>query len=200
MGVSSKLPLSRILFTQIGEDKGGWDKDEIIIVVTTHAHRDAKLLPVFSTKQNHKFTKNTISPAILLKYYAYLCTKLISMEEYLIISNANFLLRVASEQIAYVCSEGSYCNLRLTNGDEYTFSFNLVVFEKKIVEQLAQTAHFFARVGRNYIINSQHIFSIDLNTSELVLYNERFCEKFTLHVSKEPLKQLKALLDNSIKS
>lgn len=86
------------------------------------------------------------------------------------------------------------------NGDEYTFSFNLVVFEKKIVEQLAQTAHFFARVGRNYIINSQHIFCINLNTSELVLYNERFCEKFTLHVSKEPLKQLKALLDNSIKS
>lgn len=112
------------------------------------------------------------------------------MEEYLIISNANFLLRVASEQIAYVCSEGSYCNLRLTNGDEYTFSFNLVVFEKKIVEQLVQTAHFFARVGRNYIINSQHIFSINLNTSELVLYNERFSEKFTLHVSKEPLKQL----------
>lgn len=126
--------------------------------------------------------------------------ELISMEEFLIISNANFLLRVASEQIAYVCSEGSYCNLRLTNGDEYTFSFNLVVFEKKIVKQLAQTAHFFARVGRNYIINSQHIFSINLNTSELVLYNERFSEKFTLHVSKEPLKQLKALLDNSIKS
>lgn len=118
------------------------------------------------------------------------------MEEYLIISNANFLLRVASEQIAYVCSEGSYCNLRLTNGDEYTFSFNLVA----LVEQLAQTAHIFARVGRNYIINSQHIFSINLNTSELVLYNERFSEKFTLHVSKEPLKQLKALLDNSIKS
>ena len=94
---------------------------------------------------------------------------LFNMEEYLIISNANFLLRVASEQIAYVCSEGSYCNLRLTNGDEYTFSFNLVVFEKKIVEQLAQTAHFFARVGRNYIINSQHIFSINLNTLELVL-------------------------------
>ena len=120
------------------------------------------------------------------------------MEEFLIISNANFLLRVASEQIAYVCSEGSYCNLRLTNGDEYTFSFNLVVFEKKIVEQLAQTAHFFARVGRNYIINSQDIFSINLKTSELVLYNERFCEKFTLHVSKEPLKQLKALLDLSL--
>jgi ribonucleoside-diphosphate reductase alpha chain len=102
------------------------------------------------------------------------------MEEYLIISNANFLLRVASEQIAYVCSEGSYCNLRLTNGDEYTFSFNLVAFEKKIVEQLAQTAHFFARVGRNYIINSQHIFSINLNTSELILYNERFVKHVRL--------------------
>lgn len=171
-----------------------------MIIATTLAHRGTELLPAFSTKRIRRFTKNTLPPAILLKYYAYLCTKLISMKEYLIISNANFLLRVASEQIAYVCSEGSYCNLRLTNGDEYTFSFNLVVFEKKIVEQLAQTAHFFARVGRNYIINSQHIFSINLNTSELVLYNERFCEKFTLHVSKEPLKQLKALLDNSIKS
>lgn len=171
-----------------------------MIIATTLAHRGTELLPAFSTKRIRRFTKNILPPAILLKYYAYLCTKLISMEEYLIISNANFLLRVASEQIAYVCSEGSYCNLRLTNGDEYTFSFNLVVFEKKIVEQLAQTAHFFARVGRNYIINSQHIFSINLNTSELVLYNERFCEKFTLHVSKEPLKQLKTLLDNSIKS
>ena len=121
------------------------------------------------------------------------------MEEYLIISNSNFLLRVAPEQIAYVCSEGSYCTLRLINGDEYTFSFNLVVFEKKIVEQLQETAYFFARVGRNYIINSQYIFSINLNNSELVLYNGQFTDKFTLHVSKEPLKQLKALLDNSIK-
>ncbi len=121
------------------------------------------------------------------------------MEEYLILSNSTFLLRVASEQIAYVCAEGSYCTLRLTNGDEYTFSFNLVVFEKKIVEQLSETAHCFARVGRNYIINSQHIFSINLNNSELVLYNGQFTEKFTLPVSKEPLKQLKALLDHSIK-
>lgn len=121
------------------------------------------------------------------------------MEEYLIISNANFLLRVASGQMAYVCSEGSYCTLRLTNGDEYTFSFNLVVFEKKIVEQLTETACHFARVGRNYIINSQHIFSINLNTSELILYNECFTDKFALHVGKEALKQLKALLDNSIK-
>ena len=200
MGVSSCFStFLNIIYTD-RKRKRGWDKDEIIIVVTTHAHKDAKLLPESSTKRIHWFTKNTIPPTILLRYFAYLCTKLISMEEYLIISNANFLLRVASEQIAYVCSEGSYCNLRLTNGDEYTFSFNLVVFEKKIVEQLAQTAHFFARVGRNYIINSQHIFSINLNTSELVLYNEWFCEKFTLHVSKEPLKQLKALLDNSIKS
>lgn len=50
------------------------------------------------------------------------------MEEYLIISNTNFMLRVAAQQIAYVCSEGSYCVLRLVDGDEYTFSFNLAVF------------------------------------------------------------------------
>lgn len=120
------------------------------------------------------------------------------MEEYLIISNTNFLLRVAAQQIAYVCSEGSYCVLRLVDGDEYTFSFNLAVFEKKIVEQLPVGAHSFARVGRNYIINSQYIFSINTNTAELVLYAHGFKEKFLLHVSKEPLKQLKTILDNSI--
>lgn len=120
------------------------------------------------------------------------------MEEYLIISNTNFVLRVAAQQIAYVCSEGSYCVLRLVDGDEYTFSFNLAVFEKKIVEQLPVGAHSFARVGRNYIINSQYIFSINTNTAELVLYAHGFKEKFLLHVSKEPLKQLKTILDNSI--
>lgn len=120
------------------------------------------------------------------------------MEEYLIISNTNFMLRVAAQQIAYVCSEGSYCVLRLVDGDEYTFSFNLAVFEKKIVEQLPEGAHSFARVGRNYIINSQYIFSINTNTAELVLYAHGFKEKFLLHVSKEPLKQLKTILDNSI--
>lgn len=120
------------------------------------------------------------------------------MEEYLIISNTNFMLRVAAQQIAYVCSEGSYCVLRLIDGDEYTFSFNLAVFEKKIVEQLPVGAHSFARVGRNYIINSQYIFSINTNTAELVLYAQGFKEKFLLHVSKEPLKQLKTILDNSI--
>lgn len=120
------------------------------------------------------------------------------MEEYLIISNTNFMLRVAAQQIAYVCSEGSYCVLRLIDGDEYTFSFNLAVFEKKIVEQLPVGAHSFARVGRNYIINSQYIFSINTNTAELVLYAHGFKDKFLLHVSKEPLKQLKTILDNSI--
>lgn len=120
------------------------------------------------------------------------------MEEYLIISNTNFMLRVAAQQIAYVCSEGSYCVLRLIDGDEYTFSFNLAVFEKKIVEQLPVGAHSFARVGRNYIINSQYIFSINTNTAELVLYAHGFKKKFLLHVSKEPLKQLKTILDNSI--
>lgn len=98
------------------------------------------------------------------------------MEEYLIISNTNFMLRVAAQQIAYVCSEGSYCVLRLVDGDEYTFSFNLAVFEKKIVEQLPVGAHSFARVGRNYIINSQYIFSINTNTAELVLYAHGFKE------------------------
>ena len=117
------------------------------------------------------------------------------MEEYLIISNTNFMLRVAAQQIAYVCSEGSYCVLRLVDGDEYTFSFNLAVFEKKIVEQLTVGAHSFARVGRNYIINSQYIFSINTNTAELVLYAHGFKEKFLLHVSKEPLKQLKTILE-----
>ncbi len=120
------------------------------------------------------------------------------MEEYLVISNTNFLLRVASQQIAYVCLEGSYCILKLVDGDEYTFSFNLTVFERKIVEQLPRSSHSFARVGRNYIINSQYIFSINTNSAELVLYGRGFKEKFTLHVSREPLKQLKTILDNTI--
>lgn len=43
-------------------------------------------------------------------------------DEYLIISNSNFLLRVSVTQIAYVSSGGSYCVLKLVDGSEYTFS------------------------------------------------------------------------------
>ncbi|MDD6511452.1 MAG: hypothetical protein PUF52_09645 [Prevotella sp.] len=48
------------------------------------------------------------------------------------------------------------------------------MFERKIVEQLPDSAHLFACVGRNYIINSQYIFSINTNTAELVLYDQGF--------------------------
>ena len=71
------------------------------------------------------------------------------------------------------------------------------MFERKIVEQLPDSAHLFACVGRNYIINSQYIFSINTNTAELVLYDQGFQGKSTLHVSRDPLKQLQAILDNT---
>lgn len=118
-------------------------------------------------------------------------------DEYLIISNSNFLLRVSAVQIAYVSSDGSYCVLKLVDGSEYTFSFNLSVFEKKIIRQLKYSAGNFARVGRNYIINSRYIFSINLTTSELVLYSVGFAGKYNLHVGKDALRQLKELIDKT---
>ena len=52
------------------------------------------------------------------------------MPNYLTVSNNTILVRVLDTGIVYISSDGSYTTMKLINGEEYTFSFNLSAFEK----------------------------------------------------------------------
>ena len=125
-------------------------------------------------------------------------SRLDAMIEYLIVSNNALLLRVANNDIAYMSSDGSYATMKLINGEDYTFSFNLSSFERIIEQQLKNSAKMFIRVGRGLLINSNFIYVININKQELILANTSSPVKYTLHVSKEALRGLKSLIEKTI--
>ena len=116
------------------------------------------------------------------------------MPNYLTVSNNTILVRVLDTGIVYISSDGSYTTMKLINGEEYTFSFNLSAFEKIIEQQLKDHASIFIRVGRSLVINSNFIYVININK----LADTKTSAKFILHVSKEALKVLKSLVEKSI--
>ncbi len=120
------------------------------------------------------------------------------MPSYLIVSNNILLVRVADMDIAYISSDGSYTTMKLINGEDYTFSFNLSSFERIIEEQLKERAGMFIRVGRGLLVNSNYIYVVNINKQELVLSDTRTSAKYALHVSKDALRSLKSLIERTV--
>ncbi len=117
------------------------------------------------------------------------------MQKYLIITNSNELVRVSTNRVVYINSDGNYSTLVLTNGDEKVFSFNLAAFQKLIEQQLQSDAQIFIRIGKSLIINRTYIHYINISKQQLVLSDKSFNQSFTLSASKEALKQLKTVLE-----
>ncbi len=117
------------------------------------------------------------------------------MQKYLIITNSNELIRVSTDRVVYINSDGNYSTLILTNGDEKVFSFNLAAFQKLIEQQLQSDAQVFIRIGKSLIINRTYIHYINISKQQLILSDIGFNQSFVLMASKEALKQLKMVLE-----
>ena len=75
------------------------------------------------------------------------------MKEKLLIHTVNEAYSFHPEQIICIEADGNYCNLHLSNGNEYLLSFQLGQVESIIKEQLSYSNHSFVRVGKSLIIN-----------------------------------------------
>ena len=122
------------------------------------------------------------------------------MARYLILSNSYSLIRIASERIAFVSSDGSYTKMTLIDGKVHVFSFNLANFEKTLEQQLGSESQVFIRLGRGLIINCNLIYTLNISKQELILSSGDSSKEFTLTVPKEALKTLKSLLEAKLKS
>ncbi len=119
--------------------------------------------------------------------------------KYLILTNSNDLVRVSSDRIAYISSDGNYSTMVLIGKEEHLFTINLGTFEKIIERQLGSEATIFIRLGKSLIINSNYIYYINVTKQQLILSDTSFTEKFMLSASKEALKTLKNLLEQKLK-
>lgn len=122
------------------------------------------------------------------------------MSKYLVLINSNEVVRVSTDRIVYILSDGNYSTMTLVDREEHVFTFNLASFEKMIEQQLGTDAQTFIRLGKSLIINGRYIYYVNVSKQQIVLSDSSFPSKFTLSASKEALKALKAVLENSIKS
>lgn len=120
------------------------------------------------------------------------------MEHYIVLSNTNVLIRVASSDILYIESDGSYSSMVLIDDCKHVFSFNLATFEKKLESQLGVGSQMFIRLGKSLIINSTYIYSVNLSTHELVLFSPQVLKRFPLKASHEALKLLKNMIEDNV--
>lgn len=105
------------------------------------------------------------------------------MGRFLVFSTGLDLVRVASDKVVYISSDGNYSTLVTADGELRLLSF-----------QLGQIGNCFIRIGKSLIINRSYIYYIHVNRQKLIL-SDSVTFSHTLSASKEALKQLKDLIE-----
>ncbi|WP_106830284.1 LytTR family DNA-binding domain-containing protein [Parabacteroides pacaensis] len=101
--------------------------------------------------------------------------------------------KVELTKVVYFEADGNYTRVTFLNGYKIAVSAGLSKIEHLLEEQLKEQAQQFIRIGRQYIVNRAFIFQINVLKQKLLLSNMESLPVFSLSVSKEALKNLKAL-------
>jgi DNA-binding LytR/AlgR family response regulator len=115
------------------------------------------------------------------------------MKEKLLIHTANEAYSFNPNQVICIEADGNYCNLHLSNGNEYLLSFQLGQVESIIKEQLSYSNHSFVRVGKSLIINMDELICINITKQSLEM-SQPSGERMLFSASREALKKLMYLL------
>ena len=115
------------------------------------------------------------------------------MQKIIYFNSRDTLVRVDIQRIVYFESDGNYTYMVATNKLRSCLTMNLAHTEQALASQLGAQAHRFMRIGKRYIVNMRHIYQIDtLKQTRTLSDGASFV--FQLPVSKEALKQVKALM------
>lgn len=115
------------------------------------------------------------------------------MEKYIYFNSRDVFFRVELLRIAYFEADKNYTTMYLSNGDKLVFTFGLGTMKEYLEKNLKGDAQNFARIGKSFIINLHYVYQINLLKQTLQLYIPSTDRSFTLSVSKEALKGVKAL-------
>lgn len=119
-----------------------------------------------------------------------------SQVKHIIISKGTELLRVPSDRLIYISSDGNYSNVVTLDGKTHLVSLQLGQVEDLIADQLGEEESSFLRLGRSLIINVNYIYLIDVAKQHLVLSDCAGCWH-DLSASREVLIKLKAYVEAS---
>ena len=119
--------------------------------------------------------------------------------QYLFLNSRDELLRIDIQNIVYFEADGNYTNIISVNKLKGVVCVNLAQMEKLLSERLLEKANIFARVGKKYIVNLKHVYSINTIRQQIIL-SDGATFTYQLSIGKDALKELKHLfIENSIK-
>lgn len=138
-----------------------------------------------------------------------------NMSDHIIVTNANELIRIPVESLAYIASDGNYSDIFTIDGKKYTVTLQLGVIEdminqqlkkdddnarivKKMINQQPLETDIFARIGKSLIVNMKLIHYINPSKKQLIL-SDCHTFNFCLEASKEALKNLKEHFEKKLK-
>lgn len=120
------------------------------------------------------------------------------MSDFLILSNANELVRFAAGSLVYVSSDGNYSDFVTCDGAKRTMTIQLGVVEELMDRQLQNMQNVFMRIGKSLIVNLHFLHYINPARKQIVL-SDSHTFTFTLEASREALKQLKDYVEQNNK-
>ncbi len=112
---------------------------------------------------------------------------------YLVLNTRDELLRMDINSIVYFEADGNYTNIISISNIKGVICANLSKMQALLNEKLHEEASIFARVGKKYIINLRHVFSINTIHQQIVL-SDGVSFVFKLQIGKDALKELKHIL------
>ena len=113
-------------------------------------------------------------------------------KEFLYLNTRDELLRLDINNIVFFEGEGSYTHIVSANNIRTVLSVNLSKLQLILDEKLKSNSVVFARIGKKHIINLNHIYSININSQQIIL-SDGLIFVYKLNVSREALKKLKKL-------
>ena len=116
---------------------------------------------------------------------------------YLFLNTKIELLRIDIHNIVYLEADGNYTNIVSINNLKGVVCVNLSQMQSMLSEKLQEEASIFARVGKKYIINLSHIYSIN-TARQLVILSDGATFEYQLKIGKDALKELRRILIESL--
>ena len=118
------------------------------------------------------------------------------MTKFIVISTNTELLRVPSDRLMFITSDGNYSKIFTQDGRYRLVAYQLGQLEDMIGEQLGEDETPFIRIGKSLIVNRDFIYFIDVS-EQVIIISDCQGQHHTLTASRKALISIKVLLENT---
>ncbi len=118
------------------------------------------------------------------------------MSKFIVISTNTELLRVPSDRLMFITSDGNYSKVYTQDGHYRQVAYQLGQLEDIIGDQLGEEETPFIRIGKSLIVNRDYIYLIDVS-SQVIIVSDCQGQFHTLQASRKALISIKVLMENT---